>query len=213
MASTGETTKTGDKKELTAAQLSSLIQATGQSESEIRASYDSFAKKFPNGFLTEEEFTARFHESELWGKQNKFSPSKHLFAVADRNNSGTVDLYEYLLVATLLANQDPKTIIKCLFKLFDCNQDGVLQQSEVVDVLYTFFSLLASSKQNEDEEKPEYSLEDIKDDVIKAFQNKTEVSEKEFYNVCMNSEIIQQVATRLGTLYTFGLIFSDADFE
>lgn len=43
---------------------------------------------FPKGYLTEEEFLAKFHESEIFGKDSNFSPAKHLFSIIDRDKSG-----------------------------------------------------------------------------------------------------------------------------
>ena len=46
-------------------------------------------QRFPNGYLTEDEFSANFYESKLFGSKNKkFYPAKHLFAIIDRNKSG-----------------------------------------------------------------------------------------------------------------------------
>lgn len=126
---------------------------------------------------------------------------------------GTVDLYEYLLTMASLAAQDPSTTMQCLFKLFDSDQDGLLSQTEVVNVLHTFHQITMGNKDNIDgEEKLDNSLEDIKTSVGKAFGNKTQISQQEFREVCEKSEEIQGLAMRLHTMFMLGMLFNESDF-
>lgn len=94
----------------------------------------------------------------------------------------------------------------------DSDQDGRLSQSEVVNVLYTFFQMSALNHDDMAQEDPEYSLEKIKSSVSKAFDNKTQISEQEFRGVCEKSEEIEQLATRLYSLFLLGMMFDDSDF-
>jgi hypothetical protein len=55
-------------------------------------------KSFPKGYLTEEEFVAKFHESEMFGKDNNFSPAKHLFSLIDQNKSGMLWAFSYFYI-------------------------------------------------------------------------------------------------------------------
>lgn len=121
-------------------------------------------------------------------------------------------MYEYLLTMASLTSQDPNLIIQCLFKLFDTDQDGVLNQAEVVDVLYTFHQISASNKDNSDQEEPDNSLQDIKSSVAKAFGNKTQISQQEFREILEKSEEMQQLAMRLQTVFMLGMMFDESDF-
>ncbi|CAF4481267.1 unnamed protein product, partial [Rotaria magnacalcarata] len=124
----------------------------------------------------------------------------------------TVDLYEYLLTITLLSSNDLKIMMECLFRLCDSNQDGILNEDEVIDVLYTFFRISLNNVNNNAEDKDGSSLEELRNNVSKAFNGKTQVSEQEFYEVCIKSEPIQELASRLGIAFMLGMMFDDSDF-
>ncbi|CAF4891969.1 unnamed protein product, partial [Rotaria socialis] len=95
----------------------------------------------------------------------------------------TVDLYEYLLTMALLLGKDRKITIKCLFRLCDFNQDGMFNEDEVIDVLYTFFRISLNNANNDAEDRDGCRLEQLRNNVNKAFNDKTQVSEQEFYEV------------------------------
>ncbi|CAM2706240.1 unnamed protein product [Rotaria socialis] len=124
----------------------------------------------------------------------------------------TVDLYEYLLTMALLLGKDPKITIKCLFRLCDFNQDGMFNEDEVIDVLYTFFRISLNNANNDAEDRDGCRLEQLRNNVNKAFNDKTQVSEQEFYEVCMKSEPVQELASRLGMIFMLGMMFDDSDF-
>ncbi|CAM4768889.1 unnamed protein product [Rotaria magnacalcarata] len=124
----------------------------------------------------------------------------------------TVDLYEYLLTITLLSSNDLKIMMECLVRLCDSNQDGILNEDEVIDVLYTFFRISLNNVNNNAEDKDGSSLEELRNNVSKAFNGKTQVSEQEFYEVCIKSEPIQELASRLGIAFMLGMMFDDSDF-
>ena len=121
-------------------------------------------------------------------------------------------MYEYLLTMASLNGRDPNLILRCLFKLCDADQDGLLKQSEVVDVLYTFFHISNGNEDKAEEKNLDNSLEDIKSSVAKAFGDKTQVSEQEFRQVCEKSKEIQELAKRLQNLFFVGMVFDESDF-
>ena len=55
----------------------------------------------------------------------------------------------------------------------DSNQDGLLAQTEIVDVLYAHFLVSYEDKNNTNEENPEDYLNKITNSVKTAFGNKT----------------------------------------
>ncbi|CAF1309464.1 unnamed protein product [Rotaria magnacalcarata] len=103
-------------------------------------------------------------------------------------------------------------MMECLFRLCDSNQDGILNEDEVIDVLYTFFRISLNNVNNNAEDKDGSSLEELRNNVSKAFNGKTQVSEQEFYEVCIKSEPIQELASRLGIAFMLGMMFDDSDF-
>ncbi|CAF3650351.1 unnamed protein product [Rotaria socialis] len=112
----------------------------------------------------------------------------------------------------LLLGKDPKITIKCLFRLCDFNQDGMFNEDEVIDVLYTFFRISLNNANNDAEDRDGCRLEQLRNNVNKAFNDKTQVSEQEFYEFCMKSEPVQELASRLGMIFMLGMMFDDSDF-
>jgi Ca2+-binding EF-hand superfamily protein len=100
-----------------------------------------------------------------------------------------------------------------LFKIFDSDKNGLLSQAEVVDVLNTFFSLISRNNNDDTQKKPDYSLEEIKNDVSNAFGDKTEISQKELFEVCENSDIIQDFGTRLQTGNMISMMVGDCGLQ
>jgi Ca2+-binding EF-hand superfamily protein len=125
---------------------------------------------------------------------------------------GTVSLYEYLLTLALV-NNDPKLILKCLFKLFDTNEDGRLNQAEIVDILNVYSQVSSGDSDNTNQETLDSNLAEIKSSVAKAFGNKTQISEDEFREVCEKSSEIQGLASRLQMVFLFGMMVDESDFQ
>lgn len=122
---------------------------------------------------------------------------------------GTVDIFEYLLGNALLQKQDPNFIISYLFKIFDKDKDGLLSQAEVVDVLNTFFILVARNRKDETDRTPEYNLEEIKNDVSKGFGDKTQISPNELIEVCEQSSIMRNFAMNLQTTTVLSMMVGE----
>ncbi|UJR12578.1 hypothetical protein I4U23_016754 [Adineta vaga] len=210
MASAAETLANNDNKKLSANQLAALKNARGtDDESQLKEDYDLLWMNYPKGYMTEEEFVAKFHESQTFGKDTNFSPAKQLFSVIDQNKSGMVDLFEYQLGFILISKQDVNLIINYLFKIFDSDKDGQLSQAEVVDVLNTFFSLIVRKNDDGTTEKPDYNLEEIKNDVSNAFGDKTQISQNGLFEVLEKSDIIQDFGGRLQTTNLMSMMIGD----
>ena len=108
----------------------------------------------------------------------------------------------------LLSKQDFSVLRECLFKLFDSNQDGLLTQDEIVDVLYAYFMVTSGKEDNTDGENSKDYLNEVKNSIKTAFGDKTQISEQEFVEVCEKSEPIQELASRIHTTYSLGLLFA-----
>jgi Ca2+-binding EF-hand superfamily protein len=124
-----------------------------------------------------------------------------------------VDLFEYQLGFILVSSQNPNMIMSYLFKIFDSDKNGLLSQAEVINVLNTFFSLIVRNNDDGTQEKPNYSLEEIKNDIINAFGDKTEISQKELFEVCEKSPIIQDFGTRLQTVNMVSMLVGDCNLQ
>jgi Ca2+-binding EF-hand superfamily protein len=100
-----------------------------------------------------------------------------------------------------------------LFKIFDSDKNGLLSQAEVVDVLNTFFSLISRNTNDGTHEKPDYSLEDIKNDVSNAFGDKMEISQKELFEVAEKSNVMQEFGMRLQTASMMSMMVGDCGLQ
>eukprot|EP00727_Mastigamoeba_balamuthi_P011039 m51a1_g6558 hypothetical protein (216) ;mRNA; f:112275-113400 len=61
--------------------------------------------------------------------------SRQLFRVFDRDNSGSIDLNEFITGITLLSNGTLDDKAEVTFKAFDTNKNGYIEESELVEMV------------------------------------------------------------------------------
>ena len=117
---------------------------------------------------------------------------------------GTIELNEYMLTMGLLLSQDLDFMVKYIFKLCDSDEDGLIDQNDIVDVLLIFSQI--STNNDDDSERP-----NIANDVRSLIGEKIRICESDFRRFYAVNRRIQDIAGRLQTLLLFSMMV-DSDF-
>ncbi|CAF1050583.1 unnamed protein product [Rotaria sp. Silwood1] len=199
--------------ELTKAQIDNLKAATGGSEEDVLRSYAATKNKYPSGGMTEQQFLEMIRDPSSGVKSAEADMAKLMFTAADRDKSGKVDLYEYLLTVALLCTDDPKPVLQTLFIACDANSNDILTQNEARDVFSTFFRLMAGSDNGVDQKDPEYSKEKLDNIIQLIFGDKTQISEAEFRRACLENEDVKSITGELHFFLLVSLTSNAKKFE
>ncbi|RWS10224.1 neurocalcin-like protein [Dinothrombium tinctorium] len=153
-------------------------------EEEMRQWYDNFQVDCPDGRLDKPRLIEMYRKFYKKGSPEEFCDL--LFRVLDRDGNGTVEFMEFLLALGVMTSSDPNERLKWAFRLFDINQNGFIEQSEMVSVVSALYEMLGRHLSIDGEEEGE---EDMASAVENAFSRMDinqdgQISQDEFIEIC-----------------------------
>ncbi|CAF2029966.1 unnamed protein product [Rotaria magnacalcarata] len=199
--------------ELTKAQIDNLKAATGNSEEAVLGAYAAMKNKYPSGGMAEEQFLEMIRDPSSGVKSTEIDMAKLMFTIADRDKSGKVDLYEYLLTIALLCSDDPKPVLQTLFIACDANSNNFLTRDEARDIFSAFFRLMGAPADNVDQEDPSYSQEKLNSIIEQIFGDNTEITEAEFRQACIENNDVESITGELHLILLVSLTSNAKRFE
>lgn len=110
-----------------------LTKNTQYSAKEIREWYTAFRKDCPDGKLTKKKFVEIYKNFFSSGNPDKFC--EHVFRTFDADDDGFILFKEFLLAIGITTGTDSKEKLKWAFNMYDINNDGVIENSEMVKII------------------------------------------------------------------------------
>lgn len=113
-----------------------LMKNTNYSEKEIRDWYKGFQVDCPNGKLSKDKFIEIYKVFFKGGNPEKFC--QHVYRTFDEDGNGWIDFKEFLLAIGITTSTNPKEKLKWAFKMYDINNDGLIELDEMTKIIKVF---------------------------------------------------------------------------
>ncbi|XP_075254672.1 Kv channel-interacting protein 4-like isoform X1 [Convolutriloba macropyga] len=111
---------------------------------EMKTLYRGFKQSCSTGVLTEEALQEIFGQIFQIGDSAEFS--QLVFATLDHDNDGEVIFEEFIRVLSVLTRRGLEEKLEWIFKLYDIDQDGTINEQELLLVLRALYSMSSSSR-------------------------------------------------------------------
>ncbi|XP_063711348.1 neuronal calcium sensor 1-like isoform X2 [Symsagittifera roscoffensis] len=162
---------------------------------EMKTLYRGFKQSCSNGVLTEEALQEIFGQIFQIGDSAEFS--QLVFATLDHDNDGEVIFEEFIHVLSVLTRRGAEEKLEWIFKLYDIDQDGTINEQELLLVLRALYSMSSSSRTTEaldTENLIADHLGHLYRKFIMASETKREgfVTLRGFKDICLRDESIMQ---------------------
>jgi len=168
------------KPVLSEANLKSLVQTSGLTEEEVKFAFDEYVAAHPNGEMSKKDFGLMMQKA--LPKKAAAKMDDHVFRVYDKDNSGTIDFVEFMVVYQIMADGSPEEVLRQIFCVFDVNQDGSINQKEMKRLVKDMMLLI------KDVDNPEQATKDmIASSAFKEMDKNEDgkISPEEFITACL----------------------------
>ncbi|XP_022126952.2 NADPH oxidase 5 [Pieris rapae] len=98
-----------------------------------QSSVDRLERLFRETVGDQREITSE-HFQKIFVSKNSFF-TKRVFQIFDEDNSGAISLQEFIAAVHRFGRQTPEDKIRFLFKVYDVDGDGLIQQNELQEVM------------------------------------------------------------------------------
>jgi len=116
-----------------------LTKNTRYTEQEIRDWYKGFQQDCPDGRLTKKKFLEIYSIFFSSGSPQAFC--EHVYRTFDADGDGHIDFKEFLLAVGITTGNDPREKLKWAFKMYDMNNDGLIDVDEMTKIIKVSFCL------------------------------------------------------------------------
>ena len=182
------------KQVITDEDLDYIAKHTAANRDDIKAQFDSFLLKHPDGKISKSEFKDMMKACYPSAKADNLE--NHIFPMYDFNGDGSIDFQEFMIVLYIMSSGTREENLGQIFRVFDTNRDGTISQEEmkrIVKNLYYLFKLdeKVQSGNNKGGKKTKQMMkQESKDFAMQAFkemdQNKDgKVTLEEFIAACL----------------------------
>lgn len=112
-------------------------------ESDIKKWSCEFNTNYPSGYMTERDLQIIFNKLFPFGDTSKFTG--YLFRTINISGTRTVDFNELLIAYSILRKGSIFEKLRWIFRLYDCDNDGVVGKNEMIDVVRAYLDMIGSS--------------------------------------------------------------------
>lgn len=118
---------------LTDEDLLELAAASGYSFESVKQYYMTFIADCPSGRLSRNQFREIYKQLYPNSRSTKFCD--RIFKIFDYSERNYLDFEEFLTAITVTINGSTEEKLKCAFKIYDLNGDGMLDRKELKKIL------------------------------------------------------------------------------
>ena len=111
------------------------VDKTNFTEDEIIDWFKRFRTDCPDGRLTKDHLRRLFKQAFPSGDGEKFS--QHIMRIFDCDGNGYLDFKEFLLAVDIATCQTEESKLAWVFKLYDVDNDGIINVYEMADIMET----------------------------------------------------------------------------
>lgn len=164
-------------------ELESLMSKTSLEEQEVKDMFIGFMNEYPKGEMTMEEFI------ETCDEETK-DMAESLFKVFDKDGSGTMDFWEYMLASNATCLTSPEEKLNWIFDVFDKDCGGTIDPDESRDVVKSLFQMAGIELEEE-------ILAQRMEEMLKAIDvdGDGEITKDEFIKNALTCEFIRDMLT------------------
>ena len=130
------------------------VENTNFSEEQIIDWFKRFRKDCPDGRLTRDHLRRLFRQAFPDGNAEKFSG--HIMRIFDRDGNLFLDFKEFLMAIDVATCETEESKLKWAFKLFDYDNNGSIEVTEMINIMETLESLEDVSLITKNERKITY---------------------------------------------------------
>lgn len=178
-------------KKLTKEDYEFLLNNTNFNKKQIKQWYKGFMRDCPSGQLTRTKFLEVYSSFFPEGNAEKFC--EHVFRTFDQDNSNKIDFKEFLLAINITSAGKPEEKLQWAFQMYDINDDGTIDKSEMVEIITAIYSMVGYSMNSQTDDTPEKRTQEI---FGKMDENNDGVlSKEEFIKGCMADHFLYQMLT------------------
>jgi len=161
---------------------------TNFSEQKIREWHAGILRDCPNGKLSKDQFVAFYEQLHPDGKARDFC--KYAFATFDRNNTGTIEFYEFMLAIGLTQSDNLDLRFGLAFDMHDYDYTEAMDANQLAKVISTLYDLIGKTDRQGDHD-PKHRAEEIIR-IFDATGNK-KLTKKEFIVGCQRDLVIRHL--------------------
>ena len=110
-----------------------LTQNTQYSAKEIRDWYSAFLKDCPDGKLKKNKFIEIY--KMFFNTANADHFCEQVYRTFDADDDGHISFKEFLLAIGVTTTKEPREKLKWAFKMYDINNDGLIEVSEMGKII------------------------------------------------------------------------------
>jgi Ca2+-binding EF-hand superfamily protein len=173
---------------------------TGLTINEIQSWHDSFMIDCPKGKLSRRRFYKVYKKFYPYGKPLNFS--NLIFNTFDEDQDNILDFHEFVKAISIVLHGNLEQKLKCAFKIYDSNGDGVIDKREMKMVINSIYQLFGEEKKQL--KKAKLTEKKVDDIFAKLDTNRDNyISLKEFIDGYLNDQYllrllnINQVSTNI----------------
>ncbi|ELQ75175.1 Ca2+ sensor (EF-Hand superfamily) [Trachipleistophora hominis] len=112
-------------------------------ESDIKKWSAEFNANYPSGYMTEKDLQLIFKKLFPFGECNRFTVI--LFRTINISGTKTIDFNELLIAYSILRKGSIFEKLRWIFRLYDCDSDGVVGKDEMIKVVKAFLDMIGAS--------------------------------------------------------------------
>lgn len=142
-----KSSKVPDKKPvLTSKDLKFFTNNTGFTEEQVSTIFNEFNQNNPDGTLDRNEFIKLYTLLRPESADRLDEISAQIFRAFDSDNNGFLTFNEFLIGYALTSRGDMRTKLEYAFELYDCDNNGLLNKSEVGQIITAMLDLYGANK-------------------------------------------------------------------
>eukprot|EP00092_Neocalanus_flemingeri_P022117 GFUD01023993.1.p1 GENE.GFUD01023993.1~~GFUD01023993.1.p1 ORF type:complete len:202 (+),score=71.82 GFUD01023993.1:107-712(+) len=170
---------------LSSTDLAFLTSNTGMKEEEVKTYFQKFKKSGDprKARISKPEFCQIM--SECYPRTYKPELAEDIFRIYDRDNNGTVEFQEFLVIIYVMSDGTKEEKLKHIFRIFDSDGDGSITLVEMTSIVSHLYHLIPE-KEREEVGSPEKFSERIMKEMDKNKDGN--ISEEELMSAFLRQE-------------------------
>ena len=178
-----------------------IAKHTAAKKEDVKAQFDSFLKKHPDGQISKSQFKQMMKACYPQAKEENLD--NHIFPMYDFNGDGHIDFQEFMIVLYVMSSGSREENLGQIFRVFDSNRDGTISQDEMLRIvknlyyLFNFDDKKSGSERKDgksDAKEKKIRRQETKDFALKAFKemdqdNDGKVTKEEFVSACLSQNL------------------------
>ncbi|CAF3079677.1 unnamed protein product [Rotaria socialis] len=161
---------------------------TNLTDNQIREWHAGILRDCPNGKLSKTKFVAGYEQLYPGGKANEFC--KNVFATFDRDNTGTIEFYEFILAIGLTKSNNLDLRFSLALDMHNSNDTETMDVNELAKAISTLYDFMSVIDRKNDYD-PKHRVEEIIR-MCDVTGNK-KLTRKEFLIGCQKDPVIRRL--------------------